>query len=182
MRREELLEKYDELYPDNYRDYVNKYLVDHWRKESEKGNWRDLVTNAFATRHGGEGTVTTQQARDVSHLRSAGGQNDFTSTTLSEDDLVKIVQNISKNGIIQWHGQNNQGFNGGFANYELSVTVRAVTVQVFAGKGFKPNQDRVNVVVGINRQGLICHYHGEAEYADGTIYHVDGGTIKNRDK
>jgi hypothetical protein len=181
MTRRDLLTYYAELNPDNYRDYVNKYLVGHWKEESEKGNWRDLVTDAFAARHGVEGTVTTGKARDVAHQRSAGGQNDFTSTSLSEDDLVKIVRDISKNVILA-HGQNFETLRLNIVNYELSVTVRAVTVQVFAGKGFKQNQDRVNVVVGINKEGLICHYHGDAEYSGGPIYYVEGGNIKNRDK
>ncbi|HEY9432521.1 MAG TPA: hypothetical protein VI260_13745 [Blastocatellia bacterium] len=181
MTRRELLTYYDELNADNYKDYVNKYLVGHWKEESERGNWRDLVTDAFAARHGVEGTVTAGKARDVAHQRSAGGQNDFTSTSLSEEDLVKIVRDISKNVILA-HGKHFNEIPGNIINYELSVTVRPVTVQVFADKGFKQNQGQVNVVVGINKQGLICHYHGDAEYSGGTVYYVEGNNIKNRDK
>jgi hypothetical protein len=181
MTRRELLTYYEELHEDNYKDYVNKYLVGHWKQESERGNWGDLVTDAFAARHGVAGTVTTGKARDVAHGRSAGGQNDFTSTSLSEDDLVKIVRDVSKNVILA-HGKHFDEIPGNIINYELSVIVRPVTVQVFSGKGFKENQGQVNVVVGINRQGLICHYHGDAEYSRGTVYYVEEGNIKNRDK
>jgi hypothetical protein len=175
MERVELLAHYAELNPDSYtKDYVGKFLVKHWKDESTKRNWRQLVTDNFALRHSVEGNISEEKAVDTCRARSAQGTNDFISTTLTTDFVENIVRFVADN-IIEWHGKNR----GDFTNYEVSVKGMMITVKCDASKkAFLPTHYKDKVVVGINREGLINHFHGDAQYAQGAIYGKVGEKIQ----
>jgi hypothetical protein len=175
MTREELLGYYADLNPDSYsKDYVEKYLVKHWKDESTPKGWIHLVTENFAIRHSVEGDISEQKAIDTCRVRSGQGANDFISTTLTTGFVVNIVRFVADN-IILWHGKNR----GDFTNYEASVNGTMITVKYDASKkAFLPTQYKNKVVVGINREGLINHFHGDAQYAQGNIYRQVGDNIQ----
>lgn len=170
MTREQLLEYYRN---EEYDDYVGKYLVPHWRKESGDNNWGDLVNNGFAVRHSVEGSLSKQKAKKICEIRSQMGAINFTSTSLSTDFVQRIVQYVATH-IIQWHGKNR----GRFTNYMVQVEGEMITVQCKAGEGYLTTEYRDKVVVGIDRDGLITHFHGDVTYADGDIYGKDGNVMR----
>jgi hypothetical protein len=174
MTREELLQKHHD---EEYDNYVKHYLIQHWKDESEKGNWRDLVSIHFADRHSVEGTITEKGATDKCRERSHEGTRDFTSTSLPASYVTTIVRYIATN-IIEWHGKNRRPF----TNYEISVTGTMITVKCTAGKGYTPTQYRDKVVVGISPEGLITHFHGDIKYAEKPIFRKDGNSIVRIDK
>jgi hypothetical protein len=133
-------------------------------------NWPDLVTDNFAQRHTVEGSISEQKTRDVCRQRSADGTQDFTSTSLTTDFMIKIARYIAEN-VIEWHGKNVKAF----ANYKLNVDGMMWTVVCKANQGFLPTCYRDKVVVGIDRSGLINHFHGDAQYAQGRIYEITNG-------
>jgi hypothetical protein len=172
MTRQELLRYYQN---EDYKDYVGKYLVKHWKDESNRNDWEALVNNNFANRHSVEGTLTKEKAVDVCRERSHEGTIDFTSTSLSTDFVERIVRYIATD-IIEWHGKNR----GEFTNYEVSAPGMMITVQSKAGQGYLHTQYRDKVVVGISREGLITHFHGDATYADGAIYGKGADNVMRR--
>jgi hypothetical protein len=175
MTRTDLLKQYADLNnPDTYsKDYVEKFLVKHWQDESKKRNWEELVTTNFADRHAVDGKLSVEKAVDICRQRSGQGAHDFTSTTLTTDFVQNIVRFVADD-IIAWHGKNR----GNFTNYEISVRGMMITVKYDASKkAFLPTQYNDKVVVGINREGLINHFHGDAQYAEGSIYRKDGNNI-----
>jgi hypothetical protein len=175
MTVEKLLEYYNELNDgDNYKkNYVQKYLIPHWKEESLRRNLRALISPHFANVHLEEGTITPEKAVDMCLQRSHQGANDFTSTVLSKDFVERIVRYITNN-IIEWHGNNR----GVFTNYQVTERGMMITVKYDAEKKqFLPTQYSDQVVVGINREGLINHFHGDARYATGDIYGIVGNKI-----
>lgn len=171
MTKDELLKHYKS---DDYQDYLTHYLVKHWQDESGKGKWQELVTVNFMDRHTVDGTVTEQKAIDLCRVRSQGGTRDFVSTLLAEDLVKKVVLNIAKN-IIKWHGDNIKGF----ANYLINEQGMLCTVVCKANEGFISHNYRDAVVVGINKEGLINHFDGDATYAntENPIYKQQGRNI-----
>ncbi|MEM7049052.1 MAG: hypothetical protein AAF604_05310 [Acidobacteriota bacterium] len=167
MNQRELLNYFES---EDYADYVKHYLISFWQKQASDGNWKELVTSEFRGRHSVEKNLSEEQAVDVCRRRSGGGTRDFVSTSLSDSFITKIVQFVATN-IIPWHGMNDRGF----TNYEVGVEGLMWTVQCTAGEGFLPTCYRDRVVVGINHAGLICHFHGDAQYARGDIFVPKGG-------
>ncbi|HEU0014991.1 MAG TPA: hypothetical protein VFQ45_14985 [Longimicrobium sp.] len=158
---------------ESYDDYVKHYLVKFWTDKAGANDWQSVVSAAFAGRHTVDGSVSENKAVDVARNRSGGGTRDFVSTLLSESLVRKAVKYIADN-VIALHGKQR----GAFTNYLVPVEGTMWTVQVKANEGFLPKQYRDSVVVGIDRNGLITHFHGDRTYAEGDIYQVERGVLK----
>lgn len=164
MSKKDLLAKYaDEVnYP--YDDYVKHYLVDHWKKAASQNDWEEVVSENFADRHSVEGSLSKHKAVDICRRRSGGGTRNFTSTTLDQGFIQKIVKYISDH-LVAWHGKHAKEFR----NYRIGVDGTMWTVRCEDGD-FLPKCYRDSVVVGLDRRGLVTHFHGDASAAQGTIW------------
>lgn len=167
MHKQELLSYFNN---EDYGDYVKNYLVRHWKEKSSDGYWQDLVTDNFMDRHTVEGTVTKEKAVDICRSRSNNGTRGFTSTLITEALVKKVIRFIANN-VIEWHGKNVKAF----ANYSIPVQGTMWTVVCTPNKGFEPTSYQDAVVVGINREGLINHFHGDARCAQPPFYAVTDG-------
>ena len=126
----------------------------------------NLISPHFADVHLVEGSLSKEKAVDMCVERSHQGAHDFTSTILATGFMEKIAHYISKN-IIEMHGKQR----GVFTNYLIPERGAMITVKYDAEKQkFLPTQYSDQVVVGIDREGLITHFHGDAQYATGDIF------------
>jgi hypothetical protein len=175
MTRDELRRYYNELNnAESYtNDYVKKYLVPYWMEKSEKRNLADLISPHFANVHLVEGGLSQEKAVQMCVERSGYGANNFTSTVLATNFVEKIARYITNN-IIELHGKHR----GVFTNYQVPERGMMITVTYNAEKKqFNPTQYSDQVVVGIDREGLITHFHGDAQYATGDIYINAGSNL-----
>ncbi|MDA8230618.1 MAG: hypothetical protein M0006_04685 [Magnetospirillum sp.] len=168
--REQLLEYYQEFGDSDYSAYT-KYLYPHWEGWTNSNNWSHLVTDHFNQCHVCDGTVTPERAEDLFMARSNNGSFPFTSTLLSESFILAITRAIRDN-VIRFHA----GTVRAFANYELAVKGYMITVTNQNSTQTRQTlQYRDGVVVGIDRRGLINHFHGDASYASGGDIYVPSG-------
>ena len=176
LTQSDLLSYFDN---ETYHDYVDKYMLPYWNTNSQ--NWRNLVTNQFANRHSVEQTITSQAAINKCRER-LGNLDEFTSTILPESYIKKIVTYINERGnisnvlsgrVIEFHGKQVKQF----ANYNIQPESNIITVKCYRdNRPEQVYQGSSGVVIGINRNGLINHFHGD-RYANKPYYDVENGTI-----
>ncbi|HSG41341.1 MAG TPA: hypothetical protein VLE27_16995 [Thermoanaerobaculia bacterium] len=171
---------------ESYEDYLEA-LEAYWKEntESEDG-WENLVSSKFMTKHTVDGTVSREKAIDVCWARSADGSKDFVSTLIPADLMREFCRVVAKKirRLLLNNKQKFQDHPGSLVNVLIPRPGMVFTAWYRKKNGSKKSilveANRQKVIVGINEDGFIVHFHGDSKYKpSGPFYDLDGKRIEN---